>query len=150
MANVNYWVDLNSHDAGRPQHAVSLPTHKEVDSVASRVGMEDFEQPIPRRRRRIAQAPMPVGLVACHCASGARQSGHLVDHMLGLGHIHQDKPCVNQIERGSWQTGCFGVALVHFHVRKAAIGGEFPRQLNGRLAPFEPNCFPVRPDAFGK
>src|SRR5258706_12687700 len=41
MANVNHRVDLNSHDAGRPQHAVSLPTHKEIDSVGPGVGKED-------------------------------------------------------------------------------------------------------------
>ena len=110
---MNHRVNLNVDETRRPEHSVCLSSDEQVDPIVPSVRQENFQQPIPGRRRRVTEERSPVSFMAGDYASGPSQVDHFLYDSLWLGHIYQNEAGVNQIKGSSRQAGCFGVSLQH-------------------------------------
>src|SRR5215831_17814681 len=75
--DMNDRVDLQINHTRVVEHAVRSSSYKEVDAMGAGIGVVDFEQSVPGRRRRITQMRQIVRLMACHNTARLHQLHHL-------------------------------------------------------------------------
>ena len=69
----------------------------------------------------------------------ASQADHLGEHLFWLGHVDQQRPCVDKVKRVTRQPGAAGAADHDLDAVEATFGNEFGRHFNVSRVAVQPN-----------